>query len=125
MPSWTAAGRLVCLRGTARASWGARSAEQPDDARQEGVVERGDEGGHDHDRGEDDDRVSDQLSAVGPVDLPEFLTDVLQELPDAGALPLLLDLGEALAFHTSTLALIASNQCFGPMCSGFDDLDPG
>ena len=44
-------------------------------------------------RGQDDHGVGDQLTAVGPVDLPEFLTDLLQELADAGALTLLLRLG--------------------------------
>ena len=70
----------------------------------QGVVERGDEGGHDHDRGQDDDGVGAELSAVGPVDLPQLLADVLQELPETGALPLLFYVGEALLFHTATLA---------------------
>ena len=49
-------------------------------------VDASDQGGHDHEGHEDDDRVVDRLLTGWPRDLAELLADLLDELPSAGAL---------------------------------------
>ena len=65
--------------------------EHVEDQLREDEVEAEDEARHHHDRHQHDDRVGDELSSRGPVDLAKLLADLLQELPSTGAL--LLPLG--------------------------------